>query len=127
MLIDNAVAAFRAAEVPDLTIARSLVKAGNWIIVDSQQNRITRGTGHSLEECRQMREDAILAARLTAAMQEMISVKVLTMALINCGAPIPSAHPLAKNLLPAIVDLASQEDTDAVVNLHVVKDEPTDD
>lgn len=109
MLIDNAVVAFRATN-PEFKIERSLVKAGNWIIKDADGNRITQGQGHSLAECEQMRDDAVIAAKLTAAMQEMISVRVLTIGMINAGAPPPGAKALSERLLPAMVDLWAVEE-----------------
>ena len=117
MLIDQAAAAFRAS-TRDYTIERSLVNAKNWIIKDAEGNRISSGVGHSYDECVKMVEDQQLKDGITAAMQEMISVRVLTVALMNCGAPPNSALSLAQNLLPAIITLAASEGDEVILSVN---------
>ncbi len=116
MLIDDAANAFRkAAGEGRYTKERSLVNAKGWVVKDQDGERYTSGMGVSQSEA----EEAIIHLEvkdgITAAMKEMISVRVLTMALINCGAPPPSALPLAKKLLPAIIDLAASEGTEQII------------
>lgn len=116
MLIDDAANAFRkAAGEGRYTKERSLVNAKGWVVKDAEGTRLTDGEGLSQSEA----EEAIIHLEvkdgITAAMQEMISVRVLTMALINCGAPPPSALPLAKKLLPAIIRLAASEGDEQVL------------
>lgn len=116
MLIDDAANAFRqAAATGRYTKERSLVNAKGWVIKDQEGNRYTAGTGVSQSEAEEMIIHLEVKDGLTAAMQEMISVRVLTMALINCGAPIQSANALAKNLLPAIITLAASEGDETVL------------
>lgn len=114
MLIDDAAAAFLAAG-QDYTIERSLVNAKGWVVKDAEGNRLCSGMGHSHDECVKMVEDQTLKDRITAAVSEMISVRVLTVALMNCGAPPQGALSLAQNLLPAIIKLASTEGDEVLV------------
>lgn len=110
MMIDDAAAAFRAAD------ARYLVdrtdKLGKFNVTEEQGDDRTM-----VMHAEHIRHDDATALRdalggrdgVQAVLQEMISVRVLTIALINCGAPIPAANPLAVKLLPAIILLLQSD------------------
>lgn len=114
MLIDDAAAAFRKSKVR-YTIERSLVDRAKWVVKDPDGTRRCSGLGHTYEECQKMIADQQLKDGITAALQEMISVRVLTMAIINTGAPLASAKPFATALLPEIVKLAASEGNETVL------------
>lgn len=111
MLIDQAAAAFRKADT------RYLVDRTDTLGKFNVTSEI--GEGKMEMHAEKLRHDQALQLRDTlggrdgvqAVLEEMISVKVLTIALINCGAPIPAAKPLAGRLLPAII-LLLQSDTE---------------
>lgn len=107
--IDKAAAAFRAADVR-YTVERT-DKLGKFNVVENHgDDKITMHGEH-------MRHDQALVLRdalggrdgTTAALQEMISIPVLTVALTNCGAPRNACLPLARQLLPAIIDLLESD------------------
>ncbi|WLJ71099.1 hypothetical protein [Sphingomonas phage Carli] len=116
MLIDDAANAFRKAAANDrYTKERSLVNAKGWVVKDGEGNRYTSGMGVPQSEAEELIIHLEVKDGITAAMQEMISVRVLTMALINCGAPAPSALALANKLLPAIITLAASEGNEILI------------
>lgn len=110
MLIDKAASAFRAAR-GRYTISRSLANHSGFVVMDEERTKYTDGMGVSRSDAEAIRDDLDIKAGITAALPEIVSVRVLTMALINCGAPIGSARALAANLVPAIVELAAADES----------------
>lgn len=108
MLIDDGAAAFRRADTA-VTVDRTDTLA-KFNVTEAQE-------GGVLVHAEGIRHDDAVALRdqiggrngAQALLQEMISVRLLTVALINCGAPVPSAKPFAENLLRGIIDLLADD------------------
>lgn len=108
MLINKALAAFRATN-PTYTVERSLVNTDKWVLKDAEGVRLTSGLGHTRQEVEAIKNDAILRAKIASAMQEMISVKTLTMAMMLAGAPDAGARGLAVKMLPRLIDIIGSD------------------
>lgn len=116
MLMNKALTAFRATD-PGYTVDRSIVNSEKWIVKNPKGERVTSALGHTKQEAWAIRNDAILREKLVAAMQEIISVKTLTLAMMLAGAPDAGARALAANMLPKLIDIIGQrEDDDVTVN-----------
>lgn len=110
MLIDDGANAFRKADTA-VTVDRT-DKLAHFNVTEKVE-----GTDNLLMHGEGLRHDRALALRdqiggrngAQALLQEMISVRLLTVALINCGSPVPAAKPLAENLLRGIIDLLADD------------------
>lgn len=118
MLMNKALTAFRGTN-PQYTVEKSLVNRDRYVLKDADGARLTSGLGLTRQEVEGIKNDAILRAKIAAAMQEMISVKTLTMAMMLAGAPDAGARALAVRMLPNLIALIGSEDGEIIENGEV--------
>lgn len=108
-MIDDAAAAFRRADAR-YTVDRTDRLAKFNVTEDMGEGNMVMHAEHIRhDDATTLRDQLGGAAGVTAVLQEMISVRVLTVAIANCGAPIDRAKALADKLLPAIILLLESD------------------
>jgi hypothetical protein len=119
-MIDKAAAAFREADARvtvDRTDKLAHFNVTEALVLPTAMGKTDTAQLPWVQHAKGIRHDKAVVMRdqiggrngVEAVLQEMISVKVLTIALINCGAPIPAARGLAEKLLPAIILLLQSD------------------